>query len=399
LYVPVEITPLRERSASEGAPPVGIKTMNPEDKYLTPRPPPAVPKLPRLNTSPSMLNRKRSARSVSPTARSPWSARAIFGLKGPFSAHPDDRDRGRIVSPIVWKEKDTSKRKAAPLISSSESRHVRHIPGTMASRDPSPHSLKRALSQHHALPENSLSTSVMTIPDEILEECEDEDDGNFATCVDIEKDVVTSLSPPPSRKPSRLRTSVSNMKPLPMLPTESDTIPPPIPQSPSIVPSPLRVSSSSSKVLQSQLLIPRSHFSIDTISNISPTDSQFSNTPSISDSYDEEDADAVTDDSFAFTPPAQLLGNGAGRSPNEGFHYSLPRDEDFGSDLTIRKTAAAEATGRARDEDSGIRATIGISSKGGVRGKDVEEVEIGTALDQFLAEMGYLGNAIVGKAI
>jgi hypothetical protein len=135
------------------------------------------------------------------------------------------------------------------------------------------------------------------------------------------------------------------------------------------------------------LLIPRSHFSIDTISNVSPTDSQFSNTPSISDSYDEEDADAVTDDSFVFTPPAQLLGNGAGRSLNDGFHYSLPRDEDFGSELTIRKTAAAEVTGRAGDEESGIRA------------KGVEEVEVGTALDQFLAEMGYLGNAIVGKAM
>ncbi|OBT55729.1 hypothetical protein VE04_03920 [Pseudogymnoascus sp. 24MN13] len=94
LWVPVEETPLRERSASVGATGTDIKTMNPADKYLTPRAPPPTPKsLPRLNTSPGVIARKRGARSTSPVPRSPWSARVLFGLKSPISAAPNNDRR------------------------------------------------------------------------------------------------------------------------------------------------------------------------------------------------------------------------------------------------------------------------------------------------------------------
>jgi hypothetical protein len=117
----------------------------------------------------------------------------------------------------------------------------------------------------------------------------------------------------------------------------------------------------------------------------------------ISDSYDEENTDTATED-FAFTPPSQLLGKSAGRLPNEGFHYSLPREEDFGSELTIRKMAAVKATTGAIDTEPGIRTTFNLGS-GGLQGGDGEEVEVRTVLDQFLTDMGYLGDAIIGKAV
>lgn len=391
LYVPVEVTPLRERSASVGAVSQGIKTMNPDDKYLTPRPPPAIP---RLNTSPSMPYCKRSARSASPKPRSPWSA--VLGLKS-SSAHPDDRGHSRMPHLIRGSEKDVAMMKPEPIARSSESRRARPIPKTVTHLDPSLDLLGKALPNevpwrhHHAPRELSLNPSINAISDEILEECDDEDDGNFATVADVEKSMITCLSPPFSRKPSALQTSTPSMKPLPLLPAEPSFSPSSTARSPSSVISPR----GSGKTARSQLLIPRSHFSIDTISDLSPTESQFSNAPSISNSYDEEDADAVTEDSFTFAPPAQLPNSGAGSSR---FHYSLPREENFYTEPTTRKATIVGEADRTRNTEPEIGTSLRINDGAVFEGTNGDDVSVGTALDRFLVEMGYLGGSIVGSA-
>lgn len=104
LWVPVEDTPLRERSASVGATGTDFRTMKPEHKYLTPQAPPVTVKaLPRSNTSPDMTVGNRRTRSTSP-ARCPWYTRSLFGLGSPISSPPSDLDRRPLVSPLSGQE-------------------------------------------------------------------------------------------------------------------------------------------------------------------------------------------------------------------------------------------------------------------------------------------------------
>ncbi|KUJ12708.1 uncharacterized protein LY89DRAFT_737628 [Mollisia scopiformis] len=376
LYVPVEVQPLRYRSASMSSMAIGdIKTMNPADKFMTPRQPPPLPALPRLNTATSVLTKKRSARSLSPNGdKSPWSPRTFFGLLSPLQ-QSDNRGRSSSLSKMSQSSADrsTPSLKARP----DEMRKVRSVPQT---RDASPHSFKSKSREaspfrQAAVQEHHFSATTFSIPDEIAEEAEDDD--NFASHVNRismnEKGIFTPLAPPPSRQrspPARASTAKDTAKPLPQLPEEDN-----------LMPSPLRL-----RTVASAAELPRSHFSTSTISTnfTSPSDSQFS--------FSEEelnDEDLTTDmgsgDEFTYSPilaETPLSGRFSG--------YSLPKAE-YASKQTLRNQTPLSPFREpaSRTTFGGPSATYTSTS-----GNEPEHM---SALEQLLSEMGYLGDVIVGK--
>jgi hypothetical protein len=257
------------------------------------------------------------------------------------------------------------------------------IPGTMSSQEPpsrKPLSREASPLRHSTISEKSRNATALTIPDEIAEEEFEDDDANFATPADIERSHTTLLSPPPARQLNRIHTASSDIKPLPKLPNELS--PTPVAESPSMVPAPLHVTPHPSHIA-------RSHFSIDTISTelVSPTESHFSSTPSIYDSNDDEDG--IIEDSFTFNTASTdaSLPSGLGN----GFQYSLPVD-DHGSEATLKKGDVAAAGFGTR---AALRQTFGPQTF------DPPEKTGDTinALDQLLAEMGFLSDMIVGKEV
>lgn len=393
LAVPVEVQPRRYRSASMSSmASENLKTMEPADKFMTPRPPPAPPVLQRLKTSPAPLLRKRTARSVSPRPpRSPWSPKSFFGLRLSMSPYiPDGDGRGRSSSasttpahsPISPVEAETNNSCPPPTRSRSDEQSKTNpaLPGRDASpqtflrtrsREPSP--LRQFVAQD--------SSSALIIPEEIEEEAEDDD--NFASEMNrcsLHDRVLTPLAPPPSgvRLPMPLPTPGVNTpkdtsKPLPMLPEELML---------ALSPPPLRIRDPTGPVD-----IPRSHFSMSTISTAltSPTDSHFgfSDTPSIADSNDDEDlsADIGSGDESSGSPVKEVGG---------GFNgYSLP-DADYKSDHSLQKAVAGATLTQAA-----VRTTFGGAPP---FVPNVEnDVKSLSMLEELLNEMGYLGEAITGK--
>ncbi|KAH8658840.1 hypothetical protein BGZ60DRAFT_434319 [Tricladium varicosporioides] len=378
LSVPIEVQAPRYRSASMTSMANGhVKTMNPADKFVAPRPPPAPPvTMRRLNTSPSMPSMKRAARSVSPKAeKAPWSPRNFFSLRSPPPTHDSD-NRGRsssLQSTLLALEGRT-----APQVRPSEVRKTKSVPHTRnvspqsargshsRSREPSP------LRQSVPRESGSFNASALLIPDEIAEE---EDDDNFASQLSRnsfdERGILTQLSPPPhsSRRspPPSVRSSTNKSKPLPELPEET------------LMPPPLRL-----RAIASAANLPRSHFSTSTISTTSssPTESHFdfSEPPSFSDSNDEEDltADLGSGDELTYSP---VLDDNDGR----GFTgYSLP-EEGYASEQTLRKVGPLSPA-------SATRTTFGGSTA--FAGPDASNM---SALEELLSEVGYLGDVIIGK--
>ncbi|CZR54515.1 uncharacterized protein PAC_04399 [Phialocephala subalpina] len=389
LYVPVEVQPLRYRSASMSSMANGdIKTMNPADKFMTPRQPPPPPPLPRLNTATSVLTKKRSARSLSPpkTEKSQWSPRMFFGLKSPPPPTPTSQQgdkRGRSSS--LSKVSQSSAGRSVPDLSARPDamRKVKSVPQT---RDVSPQSLKMRSREPSpfrqvAAQDSHFNTTTFHIPDEIAEEAEDDD--NFASQLNRismnEKGIFTALAPPPSRQrsppaPARARTAKDITKPLPQLPEEDNT---------TLMPPPLRLRTAASAAE----LQPRSHFSTSTISTVmtSPSESHFSF--SEGDFNDEEDltADLGSGDEFTYSPVLADTPVGGGFSG-----YSLPEAE-YASEQTLRKQ-----TPLSPFQESASRTTFGAppATYPSMPGSDPEQM---SALEQLLSEMGYLGDVIVGK--
>jgi len=248
-------------------------------------------------------------------------------------------------------------------------------------RDASPQSLKRShsrepspLRQLVARESNTHNTTTFLIPDEIAEEAEDDD--NFASQLNRislnERGILTQLSPPPPRLRSqspRVRSPTNTSKPLPLLPEEN------------LMPSPLRL-----RAAISTAEFPRSHFSTSTISTTisSPTDSHFnfSETLSFSDSYDEDDfpADVGSGDEFTCSPVLD-------ETPVGGFSgYSLP-DDQFASERTLRKEASMSQLNK-----SATRTTFG----GAAFSTPVPDAGNMSGLEEFMNDMGYLGDVIVG---
>ncbi|OBT78380.1 hypothetical protein VF21_02109 [Pseudogymnoascus sp. 05NY08] len=394
LWVPVEESPLRERSASVGATGTDIKTMNPADKYLTPRAPPPTPKsLPRLTTSPGVVVRKRGARSTSPVPRSPWSARVLFGLKSPVSAASNN---DRRLSPSRSHEGDAHI--SYPTLVSSTNKRSTALAGKTGSGETSPSTLYPA--PRDAAPPNpsihsdksSLSSPFTSIPHDTFEdefEDEFEDDDNFASSShppldDEGKSSITSLSPPPPKR-DFLTLPPQEAKPLPHLPSDA---------SPSLVLSPLHVLPQTLSF--DERMNPKSHFSIDSIATsfASLAGSQFdSSSPS---AYDSTDEYVVTDDGFDFgfsTPKPNVVLEGAERDALAGGFYSLPlgQADDGGMEKHNRSDSLATVT----LEEGSARSSFGapVFQSNSPASPDNRTV---TALDELLDELGYLGDFISG---
>ncbi|KAJ8123153.1 hypothetical protein ONZ43_g827 [Nemania bipapillata] len=249
-----------------------FKTMDPTDRFTAPRVPP-VPSHRRefRIASASSIFPKRATRSVSPAPSWTGTARRFLGFK---SQNRDrESDRGRMYAlneadDVFVEEQDpsTQSRSATPS-------------GSIRSRDLSPESLRRFLSDDLpacATPEPAPSFS---IPDDIEEEVEDnDDDHNFATATTSDANLFTNLSPPPFQRGGLSAPPASHSK-------NSTILTPPAP-----TPAPVR------RALM-RLDIPRSHSAESTASssiastasphsNISRGMSQFS---FFDDSEDDED--------------------------------------------------------------------------------------------------------------
>jgi hypothetical protein len=389
LYVPIEILPLRFRSASMSSMANGdIKTMNPADKFMTPRPPPPTPGLPRLNTSTSVLTKKRSARSLSPKSEKlPWSPRSFFGLRSQSPARIQTDRRGRSSSASKVSQESGGRSSPTPA---KQFHTPRSVPNTRAaspqsfktarSRDPSP--LRQSIISENS----SYNAATLIIPDEIAEEAEDDD--NFASHLNrlslADKQVLTPLAPPPSgrRSPQRiepmLTTTKDTSKPLPKLPEESPSL--------MVAPLPLRLrtaSEVSTAHLAVEQLEPRSHFSTSTISTAitSPTDSTFSSTSLPGDEDIDADGDLTADvssnDEFTYSPTAEI-------PSYPGFAgYSLPEEGESELTIVVKQSVNSRAT-----FGPGVVPQSPVTVEG--------ESEM-TALEQLLSEMGYLGGMIAGK--
>lgn len=201
LDVPIEYSAKRLRSASMNSlRPTDFKTMDPRDKFTTPRPAPAAPftLVPRRGTSSGIrLSHKSSTRSLSPAPRSGWTGKAkrIFGLR------PSSRSSDRSWTPENVETEDFGSSIGSTITERPDERTRSTTPSEgIRSRDLSPESLRRFLSDNKPLVQTPVPhTQKLVIPEEIAEE--NEDDDNFATSATSETaPPFNPLSPPPFKR-------------------------------------------------------------------------------------------------------------------------------------------------------------------------------------------------------
>lgn len=375
--------------------------MNPADKFVSPRQPPSAPSLARLNTAPMPYPPKRTARSLSPRVDKQWSPRNFFGLRVPSSSSKDRESRGRSSSLNKMSETDANG-SIRSLSSRREDGSRTRSPA--ASRSPSPPSIKRSRSQDPSplrqivTPQSAgYTTTTFTVPDEIAEEIED--DENFA-CEHHrgsihEKGLHTQLSPPPSARPTPLTRSLTDTsKPLPQLPPlEEDTrslndigpISSNTNTSSVLIPEPLRIRS---PLATNE---PRSHFSVSTIATSigSPSSSSFFFSEGDDDENDYEDisADLELDEECTYSP---VIESSPVLDSKPGFAgYSLP-EADYGSEHTLKKQSPMSPLSA-----TSTRTTFGAAAFAPIA--SVPGNEEMSALEQLMSEMGYLGDVIINK--
>ncbi|KAK8019164.1 hypothetical protein PG990_004302 [Apiospora arundinis] len=217
LDVPTE-HPSRHRSASmTSITAADYRTMNPMDKFRSPRPAPTVPGMARslVSSSPTealqiqrpspveVLQPQRPSRSQSPTPR--WvSARRLFGLKPSKRGSSSDRSKGGAAANSD--NEDTASVKSCHSSLSTQSYPSEHPTrsttpsGSSRSREMSPEALRRFLCDDKPVVTTPpVETNPgLSIPEQIMEE--NEDDDNFASHPSHAAGEVapsTLLSPPP----------------------------------------------------------------------------------------------------------------------------------------------------------------------------------------------------------
>ncbi|KAI1335732.1 hypothetical protein F5Y15DRAFT_239484 [Xylariaceae sp. FL0016] len=289
LDVPLEHQ-LRYRSASMNSLRItDYKTMDPTDKYMTPRPPPPPVSRPqdvRAGSSSSDVP-KRSARSVSPP-RWTGAARRFFGMR------PQGREleRGRKITDC-----EVDNLSIEDLSRSVGTRSTTPSEG-IRSRDMSPESLRRFLVSDDRPPSQlSAEPPRLLIPEDIVEECEDDD--NFATSATSETAPITTLSPPPYLR---------NAPPSSSLKKDDSTatlVPQAAPQNIAVATTSLSDTQQPKPRREFKLNIPRSNFNIPTSSTFaSPISTQSGESRDISqlsffdDSDDEMDLASNADSCF-----------------------------------------------------------------------------------------------------
>ncbi|KAI9646093.1 hypothetical protein NHQ30_005533 [Ciborinia camelliae] len=356
LWVPVEVSPLRLRSGSvDSINTTEIKTLNPADKFMTPRAPPSKPNLARsVSLSSAHTERSEKQGLWLKDGKFGWATKLFSGRRSQPSSP---------VQPLAPRQSyELEIRETTTRSSYSSNSNTIHQPSPTR---PEPVSNTPSLVRA----QNSIHDNLMAldIPEQISEESEDDD--NFATLfkkiVIEDSKSITLLSPAPSRRPaSPSFNTFKSLPPLPPLPHDALKSP--------------RLSSLPPNL---SLTLPRSQFSVSTVSTAltSPTDSYFgfSDTSSMFDSYDESDLNEETGDTFTYNPIISEV------EKRRFIGYSLP-DEDYASEQTIRKVSISRTTSHdTYPRDSGFSESIKETGR--------------SALADFLDDMGYLGETISDK--
>ncbi|KAI1432038.1 hypothetical protein GGR50DRAFT_676321 [Xylaria sp. CBS 124048] len=188
LDVPLERR-LRMKSASMNSlRNTDYQTMDPVDRFTAPRPPHAISNRKDKRTpSASPILTKQAARSASPVSGWTSTARRFLGLK----SHRDG-ERGRKAAHNEVEEYSEEQ------ANSDEPRSVTPS-GSVRSRDLSPESLRRFLSDDPPSTANSDSATGTTPANDAAEETDIDDDDNFAT-MPADNGPFTNLSPPPFQR-------------------------------------------------------------------------------------------------------------------------------------------------------------------------------------------------------
>ncbi len=286
--------------------------MNPRDRFAVPKPAPQAQgdSEIRVGSLPSTpFSDERRVRSPSPGPRWAGAARRLFGLK--HSGREDERGRSSRGSNSGYTSPDLSRARDGTRSATPS--------GSIRSREMSPESLRRFLSDDIPFAQPTLEPSPkLWIPEEIVEE--NEDDDNFATSAVSETAPVTMLSPPPAQRtklPSLPRsknesTATIVAKGLPRntgttsAPVESYDVPPVV-----------------------DVKIPRSHFSFSTKSSrpASPTShsvkSRDRGQHSFLDSEDDDDDCISNEDGFS-SQQAETKENELSQRRAPFTNYSLP---------------------------------------------------------------------------
>ncbi|KAJ4028294.1 hypothetical protein NW752_000551 [Fusarium irregulare] len=381
LIVPVEQA-LRQRSASlTSIHTADLKTMDPESKYTTPRPAPSVSAnhIPyRVGSSPS-LHHKSSSRSLSP-APAAW--KRLFGRK-----MNSEGERGR--SPV---RNDTSS-----STDDLDDRCTTPSEGTRT-RDISPESLRRFLSDDNpARPGSNLSERPsLIIPDDIVEDNENDDDDNFASsAVSDGQSYVTRLSPPPFKRSlssesvnadvfhsSSLRPISAKSSKQSLLETTSVPASAVIPSRPRLETLRPRINPATSFFLSPATPNPTTSFFL------SPATSNFPEDEGINffDLTDDED-DVVSSnnsDILAFQPAPGMV------STTDSFEcYSLPESRGHGSKIMETQSSYPKVNSPSLlpQGESGFA----------VNEHSFLGAPIDTGLDDFAAELGWMADIIGSK--
>jgi len=167
------------------------KTMDPVDRFTTPKPPSSGHRREFRIASASSILPKRATRSVSPAPSWTGTARRFLGLR-----HKDG-ERGRKSNlREEFQEEDVFVEENDASI---ETRSVTPS-GSIRSRDLSPESLRKFLSDDTPTSCANVETISLSIPDDIAEETDYDDDDNFATSPAAERAEFTTLSPPPFQR-------------------------------------------------------------------------------------------------------------------------------------------------------------------------------------------------------
>ncbi|KAI1816045.1 hypothetical protein GGS20DRAFT_595874 [Poronia punctata] len=167
------------------------KTMDPADRFATPKPATSGHRREFRISSASSILPKRATRSVSPAPSWTGTARRFLRLK---PCHKD-ADRGRKSN--LREEWDEEAVEENDVILETRSATPS---GSIRSRDLSPESLRKFLSDDVPCASTNVETASLSIPDDIAEETDYDDDDNFATVPAQEGASFTTLSPPPFQR-------------------------------------------------------------------------------------------------------------------------------------------------------------------------------------------------------
>ncbi|KAI1355628.1 hypothetical protein F5Y01DRAFT_269300 [Xylaria sp. FL0043] len=359
------------------------KTMDPVDRFTTPRPAPVPSNRREFRiASASSILPKRATRSVSPAPSWGGTARRILG----FRLRDKEAERGRKSN--LNEQDDVFVEVHDPSL---ETRSVTPS-GSIRSRELSPESLRRFLSDD--LPSatgNSEPALGLSIPDDIEEEAEEnDDDDNFANATVMETTPFTNLSPPPFQRvglsaPPASHTRSTVTQTAPVFKTEKDLA---IERQLSIAPT--------------KLDIPRSHSTLSVASssmasaasphsNISQGMSQFS----FFDDSDDDDEDIAS-----YEGDQTLLGD-ARQNENKdkdasGFRapitsYSLPRSSTDNSKHlnTSDVMQSLESPTLVARNDTGVPVANNLFS--------LPNVEIG--LDDLAGDVNWMNDVIRPRAL